>query len=80
MLFIINSLVLLFFPGVLEGELLQPDINAILIERYGESIVYRSRNCTRIIEDLLASGKKCYSIDRCLYDFGENECVSFRLI
>eukprot|EP00088_Acartia_fossae_P039734 TRINITY_DN4134_c0_g1_i11.p1 TRINITY_DN4134_c0_g1~~TRINITY_DN4134_c0_g1_i11.p1 ORF type:complete len:614 (-),score=78.50 TRINITY_DN4134_c0_g1_i11:459-2300(-) len=56
---------LLVCSGVLEGELLHPDINEILIERYGESIVYRSRKCTRIIEDLLASDLSSQLCEAC---------------
>jgi len=41
--------------GIQEENLGEKDINKILIERYGDSTIYRSRNCDRIVQSQVTS-------------------------
>jgi len=59
--------------GIADSDFSKLDINEILIERYRDSIVYRSRNCTRIVNDSFVSDYLNIDIPLC------SECTSIML-
>ena len=47
----------LIILGVSEEKVSEKDVRQILIERYGDSIIYRSRKCNRVIQNSNETGR-----------------------
>ena len=51
------ALLQLIILGVSEEKVSEKDVRQILIERYGDSIIYRSRKCNRVIQNSNEAGR-----------------------